>query len=187
MAVYEVGSVGSQEYCRSLQIFSCAPACCRSLGDNELIERMSGSIGLSLAKRSGLRSSDVAGSNAVALDVVLTVLGADVSGQHLEAALSCRVSGYGLSAQLTHHRADVDDLAVALLDHARNNSLGHDERSVQVDVDNSTEISCGHLAHRDPLDDACVVDKDVNAAEFLLDIGDHSLDFIFLCYVCHIA
>ena len=41
MSVDEVGCVISQEYCRSLQIFRCSPACCRCLGNDELVERMS--------------------------------------------------------------------------------------------------------------------------------------------------
>ena len=65
------------------------------------------SVGLTLAQGCGLRGGDVAGSDAVALDVVLAVLGGDVLGQHLQAALGCSVGGDGLTAQLAHHGADV--------------------------------------------------------------------------------
>ena len=120
VSVDEVGRIGSEEHRRSLQVLGVAPARCRSLGDDELVKRMTGAVRLTLAQRRGLRCRDVARSDAVALDVVLAVLGADVAGQHLQAALRRRVGGHGLAAQLAHHGADVDDLAVTLLDHARN-------------------------------------------------------------------
>ena len=86
---------------------------------------MTTAVGLDLAQRSGLRGGDVAGSDAVALDVVLAVLGGDVLGQHLQAALGSGVGGDSLAAQLAHHGADVDDLAAALLDHIGDNGLGN--------------------------------------------------------------
>ena len=59
------------------------------LGNDELVEGMTAAVGLDLAQRCGLRGSDVAGSNAVALDVVCAVLRSDVLGEHLQAALRC--------------------------------------------------------------------------------------------------
>ena len=77
MAVDEVGRIGSEEHRRSLQILGFAPARGRSLGDDELVKRMTAAVRLTLAQRRGLRGLDVARSNAVALDVGLAVLGAD--------------------------------------------------------------------------------------------------------------
>ena len=37
---------------------------------------------------------------------------------------------YGLTSKFRHHGADVDDLSMTLLDHARNNSLCYDKRSI---------------------------------------------------------
>ena len=50
VSVHEVGSVGCQEYGRSLQILSNSPAGSRSLCDDELIEGMSASIRLDLTQ-----------------------------------------------------------------------------------------------------------------------------------------
>ena len=103
---------------------------CRSLGNDKLVKWMSGAIWLSLTQRCSLWSSDVARSNAVALNVVLAVLRCDVSGQHLQAALCSCICRYGLTAELRHHGADVDNLSMTFLDHAWNNCLGYDEWSI---------------------------------------------------------
>mgnify|MGYP006911665306 CR=1 FL=1 len=91
-AVDEVGSLGCEEDSGSAQIVCIAPAASGGLGDDELIEGMAAAVRLDLAQGCGLRGSDVAGSNAVALDVVLAVLGSDVLGQHLQAALGSSVT-----------------------------------------------------------------------------------------------
>ena len=179
MAVDEVGSVGSQEHSGAHQVLGLAPAGSGGLGDDELVEGVTAAVGLDLAERSGLGSSDVAGADAVALDVVLAVLGADVAGEHLQAALCRCVGGDGLTAQLAHHGADVDDLAVALLDHAGDNMLCHDVGGNQVDIDDLAEVLGLHLQHGNTLDDAGVVDQDVNGAQVPLDVG-HQLDHVLL-------
>ena len=89
-AVDEVGSLGGEEDSGAAQILGLAPALGRGLGNDELVKRMTAAVGLDLTQRCGLRGGDVAGSDAVALDVVLAVLGGDVLGQHLQTAL-----GYG--------------------------------------------------------------------------------------------
>ena len=71
-AVDEVGSGRSQEDSGSAQILSLAPAACGGLGDDEAVEGMTAAVGLTLAQRCGLRGSDVAGSDAVALDYNLS-------------------------------------------------------------------------------------------------------------------
>ena len=131
-AVDEVGSGRGEEDGGAAQILSFAPAACGGLGDDEAVEGVTAAVGLTLAQRCGLRGGDVAGSDAVALDVVLAVLGGDVLGQHLQAALGSGVGGDSFAAQLAHHGADVDDLAAALLDHIGNDRLGDDEGGVQV-------------------------------------------------------
>ena len=137
-AVDEVGSLGGEEDSGAAQILGLAPALGRGLGNDELVKRMTAAVGLDLTQGCGLRGGDVAGSDAVALDVVLAVLGGDVLGQHLQTALGSGVGGDSLAAQLAHHGADVDDLAAALLDHIGNDSLGDDEGGVQVNVDDLT-------------------------------------------------
>ena len=85
---------------------------------------------LPLAQGRGLRRFDIARPDAVALDVAGAVFGADVAREHLQAALGRGVGGNGLAAQLGHHGADVDDFAVALLDHCGDDGLGADEGGV---------------------------------------------------------
>ena len=134
---------------------------------------MTAAIGLRLAQRRGLRGSDVARPNAVALDIGLAKLGADVLGEHLESALGGGIAGDGLAAELAHHGADVDDLAVTLGDHARQAGLGNDKRGIEVDVDDATEVLGAHVEHRGALDDAGVVDQNVGrGAKIGLDLGD---------------
>ena len=66
MSVYEVGSIGCQEYGRSHQIFGSSPTGSRSLGYDKGIERMTGTVGLSFTQRSRLRSSDITRADTVA-------------------------------------------------------------------------------------------------------------------------
>ena len=68
---------------------------------------------------------------------------------------------------------------MTLLDHAGDNVLCHDVGGDEVDVDDLTEVLGLHLKHGNALDDAGVVDKDVNGAEVALDVGDQ-LDDVFL-------
>ena len=186
-AVDKVGCLGSEEHGGAAQILGLTPTLGRGLGNDELVKRMTGAIGLDLAQRSGLRGGDVAGSDAVALDVVLAVLGGNVLGQHLQTALGSGVGGDSLAAQFAHHGADVDDLAAALLDHIGNDSLGNDEGSVQVNVDDLTELGSGHLDHRDALDDTGVVDQHIDVADLGGDLLDHLIDGVLVGDVADIA
>ena len=131
---------------------------------------MSGAIRLNLTQRCSLRCLNVSGSDTVTLDVVLSVLRADVLCEHLEAALGSCISRYRLTTKLRHHGACVDDLAVALLDHAWKDSLCAEERTGEIDIDNLIPLLLRHLNHRDSLDDAGIIYQDINTTELLLDI-----------------
>ena len=63
----------------------------------------------------------------------------------------------------------------------------HDEGSVQVNVDDLTELGSGHLDHRDALDDAGVVDQHVDVTDFLGDLLDHLIDGVLVGDVADIA
>ena len=157
------------------------------LGHDERIERVARSVGLTLAQRCGLGRRDVTRADAVALDVVFAVLRSDVAGQHLQSAFGCGVGRDGLAAQLRHHRADVDDLALALLDHRGDDGLRDDERAVEVDVDHLAELRGGHLDHRDALDDAGVVDEDVHDADLFFDLRHHGVHLLLAGHVADVA
>ena len=148
---------------------------------------MAAAVRLDLTQGRGLRGGDVAGANAVALNVVLAVLGSNVFGQHLQAALGSSVSGNSLTAQFAHHGADVDDLAAALLDHVGDDGLGNDKGSVQVNINDLTELCSGHFAHGNALDDTGVVDQNVDVADFLGDLLDHGVDGVLVGNIADIA
>ena len=57
--VDKVGSLGGEEYGGTAQILGLAPALGRGLGDDELVERMTRTIGLDLAQGCSLRGGDV--------------------------------------------------------------------------------------------------------------------------------
>ena len=79
MAVYKIRSIGGKEHSRTHKIFGSTPAGGGSLGDDEAVERVTAAVGLTLAQRCGLLCGDIAWADAVALDVVLAILRADVT------------------------------------------------------------------------------------------------------------
>ena len=123
LTVDEVGCIGSQEHGGTGKVLGLAPAACGGAAHQEGVEGMIGTIGLLFPQRRGLGGLDVAGTNAVALDVVGAELGADVPGQHLQTALGGCISGNSLTAKFTGQRANVDDLTLVLGDHAGQNCL----------------------------------------------------------------
>lgn len=143
---------------------------------------MTAAVGLRLAQRRGLRRGNIAGSNAVALDIDFAKLGVNGLGGHLQTTLSGSIAGDGLVAKLAHHRADVDDFAMALGDHTGQAGLGHDERCVEVDVDNAAKVLGAHVEHRGALDDAGVVDQGLGRACHGRDVVDVTR-FLVVCWL----
>ena len=117
VAIDSIRSLGSQEYGRATKLRRVEPTSGRSLGTDEAIEWMTTAIRLTLAERSCLRSSDIARANTITLDVVLTILRADVAGEHLQTTLGSCVCRNRLTTKLAHHRADVDNLTLTALHH----------------------------------------------------------------------
>ena len=74
VAIDKVGGVGGQEHGRPHQVLRDAPAGSRSFGYNELVKRMPAAVGLSLPQRGGLGCGDIAGADAIALDIGLTIV-----------------------------------------------------------------------------------------------------------------
>lgn len=125
------------------------------------------------AQRRRLWRRDIAWPNAVALDVPVAELRSDVLRQHLEPAFRRCVRRHRLAPHFAEHRADIDNLAMPLAQHAGQHSFRDDERRRQIDVNDLAEIRRLHLEHRRALDDACIVHKNVDGAERLFDIGNH--------------
>ena len=115
---------------------------------------------------------------------MLAKLGADVPRQHLQSTLCGRICGYRFTSQLAHHRTNVDNFAVSLLDHSRKHSLCYDKRRVQVNIYNLAEVRCTHFQHGGAFDNTCIIDQNINYADFLLDLLYHRTD---LCFICHVA
>ena len=62
---------------------------------------------------------------------------------------------------------------MTLLNHSRNDCLGYNKRCIQVNIDDLSELRSLHLKHRDTFDDSCIVDKNVDRSDFLLDLCHH--------------
>ena len=78
---------------------------------------MARTVRLHFTQRRRLRCGDIPRANAIALDIELTILGRNVAGEHLQPALGSGISRYCLTPQLTHHRTDIDDFSMPLLNH----------------------------------------------------------------------
>src|SRR5574344_1262269 len=162
VTVHGIRSMRSQEHSGATQLFRVKPTPCRSLGTDERIERMATAISLTFTQWSRLRSGDVAGTNAVALDVVFAILRTDVASQHLQTTLCCSISRHSLTSQFRHHGADVDNLAFTTLHHLRQHSAGADVGCHKVNVYHLLKLLTCHFMHRNTFDDASVVHKNVN-------------------------
>ena len=80
LTVYKVGCLGCEEYGGACKVGGVAPAACGSFGiGDEAVEGVLRAICLRLTQGNRLGRCDVAGADAVALNVVLAVLGGDVS------------------------------------------------------------------------------------------------------------
>ena len=121
------------------------------------------------------------------MDVILAVLGADVTRQHLQATLGSRISRNGLAAQLTHHRADIDDLTFAAFHHLRQYRCRNDIRRYEIDIDHLLKLLAFHLVHRDTLDDTGVIDEDMNGTYLFMNTLHEGFNRHFIRHVAHIA
>ena len=187
VTIHGVRGMRGEEHSGTSQLRRIEPTASRCLGTDEAIEWMAAAVRLAFTQRSSLGRSNVARAYAVTLDVVLTILRADVTGEHLQAALGSSVCRNGLTTQLRHHRADVDDLTLTALHHLRDDGRRADERTHKVDVDDLLELSALHLVHGDALDDTSVVDEDVNLTNLLMDGLHKGLYCIFVGHVADIA
>ena len=76
---------------------------------------------------------------------------------------------------------------MSLLFHSWDNSLRNDERSIEVDINNLTEILKRHLGHRNTLDDTSVINKDVDNTKFLVDVCNHCIYLLFISNIADVA
>ena len=71
--------------------------------------------------------------------------------------------------------------------HAGQDGLAHNEGRHEVDVDYLLIFLHLHLMHGDALDDAGVVDQNVNGAQLLPDVGHHLPDAVLVRHIADIA
>ena len=81
----------------------CTPTASRRLRHDELVERMTTAVGLTLTQRCCLWCGNIARTDTVALNVVLAIFRTNVTRQHFQTAFSGCVGGDRLTAELTHH------------------------------------------------------------------------------------
>ena len=177
----------SEEHSGATQLFGVEPTTCGCLGTDERVERMTTSIGLALTKRSCLRGGYVTRTDTITLDIVLTILRTNVAGEHFQSTLCGCIGTNSLAPQLTHHRADVDNLAFAALHHLGQHGRRTNKGSHKVDVDDLLELGAFHLVHGNALDDTGVVDKNVNLADFFVDGFHKGFHVIFLSNITDVA
>ena len=134
MTVDSVRSMARKEYGRSSQFFRLEPSSCRSLGADETIKGMARAVGLTLSQRCSLRCSYITGTYTIALNVIFSIFGADIAGEHLESALGGSVCTDRFSAEFGHHRADIDNFSLTALHHLRQYSSTDDIWSHKVNV-----------------------------------------------------
>ena len=119
--------------------------------------------------------AEVPRRDPVRLDPVPRPLGAHRARQHLQPALRRRVRARRRPRELAHHRADVDDLAAAALDHPRRDRPSDEEGARQVDVEHAPPLVELELDERAAERDPRVVDEDVDRAERLHGPSNGSL------------
>ena len=135
-------------------------------------QRPAGTRARSQASNSGVRlqrlvqlGAEVPGRESVRLDPVPRPLGAHRARQHLQRALRRRVGADRRARELAHHRADVDDLAAAALDHPGRDRARDEEGARQVDVEHVPPLVGLELDERPPERHAGVVDEHVDRPE----------------------
>ena len=148
---------------------------------------MTAAIGLALTKRSCLRRSNISGADTIALDVVFAVLRTDVARKHLQAAFGSSVCANRLAPKLRHHRADIDNLSFAAFHHLRHDCRRTNERTNKVDVNDLLELLALHLVHGNALDDAGIVDQNVNLPHLGMNLLHQFLHGLLVSHITNVA
>ena len=128
-----------------------------------------------LLQRTRQVGREVPRADRVRLDVVPRPVRAHPLRQHLQPALGGAVGGDPFARRLAHHRADVDDLAAAALDHPRRDRARDEERARQVDVEHALPLVERPLLERLAPRHAGVVDQHVDRPELRDTCGDRLL------------
>src|SRR5690606_37900972 len=112
------------------------------------------------------RRVDEAGGHGVHRDAVANEFPGQRLGEADDGRFCRGVVGLAEVAGMAYDAGDVDDAAVAPLDHVVDERLGRVEDAVQVDVDDRVPLLQRHFGEEGVSGDARVVDEDVDAAVF---------------------
>ena len=148
---------------------------------------MTAAIWLALTKRCGLRGCNITRANAVTLDIVFTKLRTNITSKHFQSTFGGGIGTDGLATKFTHHRTDIDNLAMSLLLHIWNNGFRYNKRSIQVYVHNLTEVLYRHLFHRNTLDDTSIIYKNINGSKFLFNLCNHFFHIFLFSAITNIT
>src|SRR6266516_2085666 len=80
-------------------------------------------------------------------------------------------------------RGNIDDVSRVLPPHHRHRSLGQQERTAQIDINNLVPLLNAHLIDRDGTIDRCTVDHDVQASEMRFHCFDSFKDGLCIAHI----
>ncbi len=144
--------------------FSAYSAAWRSAASSMLMPRRLRHVGADLFAKA--RAVDHAGRDAIDVDVVLADFEREALGDAAQAPFRRRVGHAAGAAAHAEGAADIDDLAVALLDHGRQHGAHGVEAAVHVERDDLVEFFRRglHAGLADRARAAGDIDQDVDAA-----------------------
>lgn len=163
MAVDIGRGVAGQKQRRRRQLFHAAPAPRRRAVDQPVVE---GGVGHQRRRQLGF---EVSRRDAVDRDAMRRQLHGHRTREHLQRAFAGGVGRGAVAAELAHHRAGVDDAALAARHHAARHRTAEVERAVDVGVHHCVPIGVGHLGQRLAPRHAGVVDQHMDRPDLGLD------------------
>src|SRR5206468_9378978 len=111
------------------------------------------------------RRGHVTGTNAVHANALPSVINGHRLGEQHDTTFRGAVSHSRVAAHYTPTGTVVDNHSAALRDHAWQSLFRHQESTFQVDVDLQIPFFFGAVERRVGIEDASIVEKNVDAAE----------------------
>ena len=117
-------------------------------------------------------------------DAVRLVLALDVLAQRVQGVLAQPIAAVALVILNARLGTDVEDVALALPAHVRQNGAAHQERPAQIDGHHLIPGRHVVIVDMAPPANACVVDENVDRAEVLQRCGDDSFGCLLYTSRC---
>ena len=140
----EFGGVGHQIVDGAAEFLGLAHATEGSLTYHVLSALGEGAVGIG-EERTVLLGDEEARGNGVDTDALaefLGALGGHEGGEIADAGLGCGISAHAGHRAEGCHRREVDDRALALIDHGAEEHLGGDDSACEIEVENGLELLC---------------------------------------------